>query len=96
MRKKGLNSVVKVSVCVLIAMGLLFATSCRQSEEEATPEAPEEKTGPNVPVVSVEPVNEDANAPKGVPIDIKLPKPMFVGTLRSFSARHHYRPRGGV
>ena len=94
MRKKGLNSVVKVSVCVLIAMGLLFATSCRQSEEEATPEAPEEKTGPNVPVVSVEPVNEDANAPKGVPIDIKLPKPMFVGTPQDTRVPNLEKPLG--
>ena len=130
MRKKGLNSVVKVSVCVLIAMGLLVATSCRQSEEEAAPEAPEEETGPNVPVVSVEPVNEpaksvseppvseppevtkvtppttkeiekvpepvneDANAPKGVPILIKLPKPMFVGTPQDTKVPNLERPRG--
>jgi hypothetical protein len=59
MMTKGLNSVVKISICFLIVMGLLIAASCKQSEEEQTvPQKPQEKTAPNTPVVSVEPVKE--------------------------------------
>ena len=125
MMKKSLNSVLKVSVCVLIGMGLLIAASCKQSEEEAQPEMPKEKTSPNTPVVSVEsvkepeksvseppkvtevtppttkdtekipePVSEDATASKWVPIPIKLPKPMFVGTPQDAKVPNLEKPLG--
>jgi len=125
MMKKGLSSVVKVSICVLIAMGLLVAASCKQSEEEAPPETPREETSPNTLVVSVEPVKEPgksvseppevvkvplpttkdtekveqpvskaANASKWVPILIKLPKPMFVGTPQDTKVPNLEKLRG--
>jgi len=105
MRKKGLNSIVKVSVCVLIVMGLLFAVSCRQSEEEAPPEGPEQKTAkepeksasePTVkePKKVEEPVSEDSNTPKLVPIPIELPKPMFVGTPQDTKVANLEKPLG--
>ncbi len=66
MMKKGLSSVVKVSICVLIAMGLLVAASCKQSEEES----------------------------ELVPILIKLPKPMFVGTPQDTKVPNLEKLRG--
>jgi len=114
MRKKGLNSIVKVSVCVLIAMGLLISASCKQSEEEAPPEGPEQKTAkepekntsepPKVVKTTTpttkdtekdpQPVSEDEKTPKWVPIDIKYPKPMFVGTPQDTKVANLEKPRG--
>ena len=125
MRKKGLNSVVKVSICVLIAVGLLVAVSCKQSEEEEAPPEVQKQPGPNTPVVSVESVKEpgksvseppeatkvtppttkdtekveqpvvgDASTSKWVPILIKLPKPMFVGTPQDTKVPNLEKLRG--
>jgi len=102
MRKKGLNSIVKVSVCVLIAMVLLVSASCKQSEEEARPEGPEQKTAeepeksvsePTVKKVE-QPVSEVSNTPKWVPIPIELPKPMFVGTPQDTKVVNLEKPLG--
>ncbi|MGB2806204.1 MAG: hypothetical protein WBC22_00565 [Sedimentisphaerales bacterium] len=133
MRKKGLNSVVNVSICILIVMALFVVASCKQSEEEATTQTQPEKTDTKPPVVtvapvkdvSVEPVKEpvkkisespevtkvtppatkdtekveppvsgDASASKWVPIPIKLPKPMFVGTPQDTKVDNLEPPRG--
>ena len=83
--RKGFNSVVKVSICVLIMMGLLVTLSCKQSEEEAPPEVPKEKTTPDTPVVSDKP---------GVPIPLELPKPMFVGTPQDTKVPNLEKPLG--
>jgi len=105
MRKKGLNSIVKVSVSVCIAMGLLVAVSCKQSEEEAPGEGPEQKTAKepgkstSEPTVKEtkkveQPVSEEPNTPKWVPIPIELPKPMFVGTPQDTKVANLEKPRG--
>ncbi|MHC4109764.1 MAG: hypothetical protein ACYSUY_01735 [Planctomycetota bacterium] len=124
MSKKGLNSVVKVSICVLIAMGLLVAVSCKQSEEEEAPSEVQKQpdTKPSVVVEPVkelvkkvseppeatkvtppttkdtekveQPVSKDTNASKWVPIPIKLPKPMFVGTPQDTKVDNLEPPRG--
>jgi len=114
MRKKGLNSIAKVSVCVLIAMGLLVAVSCKQSEDEAPPEKQEKETAkepeknasepPKVTKTATpttkdtekdpQPVSEDEKTPKWVPIDIKYPKPMFVGTPQDTKVANLEKPRG--
>ena len=94
MMTKGLNSIVNVSLCVLIAMGLLVAASCKQSEEEAPPETQREETSPNAPVVSVEAVNKDTNESELVPILIILPKPMFVGTPQDTKVENLEKLRG--
>jgi cytoskeletal protein RodZ len=62
MMRKGLNSVLKVFVCVLIAMGLLVAASCKQSEEEETPTEAQKQPSPSTPVVS-----EKLDVPKVTP-----------------------------
>lgn len=125
MRKKSLNTIMNVSICVLIAMALLVVASCKQSEEEATTQAQPEKTDTNPPVVSVDPVKEtvtkviespevtkvvppptkvieevkppvsgDASTSKWVPILIKLPKPMFVGTPQDTKVENLEKPSG--
>ena len=80
--EKGFNSIVKVYVLVLLAMCLLPVPSCKKSSQES-PSSPKKSdmattTSKNTDV-SKQPV-VDANAPKLVPLDIKLPRPMFVGT----------------
>ena len=54
--RNGLNSVVKVSVSVLIVMALLFVVSCKQSEEEQAPPEVQKESSPNTPVVAPAPV----------------------------------------
>jgi hypothetical protein len=68
MIRKGLDSVVKVSVCALILMGLLIVASCKQSEEEAVPQKPKEQTSPNTPVE--QPVKEVAKPPVTEPNEV--------------------------
>lgn len=134
MSKKGLNSVVNVSICILIAMALFVVASCKQSEEgEVTTQTQPEKTDTKPPVVTVEPVKDvsvepvkepvkvvseppevtkvtppatkdtvkveppvvvDASASKWVPIPIKLPKPMFVGTPQITKVENLEKPLG--
>jgi hypothetical protein len=48
------DSVVKISVCVLIVMGLLVAVSCKKSEEEEAPPTVQNQSKPNTSVVSME------------------------------------------
>ncbi|MHC4546039.1 MAG: hypothetical protein ACYSYL_16220 [Planctomycetota bacterium] len=112
MRKKGLNSVVNVSICIMIAMALLVVASCKQSEEEAPPEV-QKQPSPSTPVISEkpdvpketppttkdtekveQPVSKDTHASKWVPIPIKLPKPMFVGTPQDTKVENLEPPRG--
>ena len=66
MMRKGLNSVVEVSICILIAMGLLVAVSCKQSEEEQAPTEVQKQSSPNTPVVSEKP-----DVPKVTPLPTK-------------------------
>ncbi|MHC4692392.1 MAG: hypothetical protein ACYS67_06600 [Planctomycetota bacterium] len=138
MRKKGLNLVMNVSICILIVMALFVVVSCKQSEEEATTPTQPQKTDTksdtveqvketvkSVSEVSVEPVKEtvksvsetteetkvttpttkdtekveqpeskDASASKWVPIPIKLPKPMFVGTPQDTKVENLEKPLG--
>ena len=133
MMRKGLNSVVNVSIFIMIVMALLVVASCKQSEEEATNPTQPGKTDTKPPVVSVDPVKDvsvepvketvksvsespevtkvippatkdtekveqpvvgDASASKWVPIPIKLPKPMFVGTPQITKVENLEKPLG--
>ncbi len=80
--EKGFNSIVKVYVLVLLSMCLLPVPSCKKSPQES-PSSPKKSdmattTSENTDV-SKQPV-VDADVPELVPLDIKLPRPMFVGT----------------
>jgi hypothetical protein len=80
--EKGFNSIMKVYVLVLLAMCLLAVPSCKKSSQES-PSSPQKNdtatTTSEKTDASKQPV-VDANAPRLVPLDIKLPRPMFVGT----------------
>lgn len=125
---KNFGSVVKICVCMLIAMSLCLIPSCKKSPEEpagtessqqsmsATPpetpapsaeqpvaKAPEEPAEPETEPVSEEPAEEEveeeepaapADTAGMVPIDIKLPKPMFVGTPQDTKVPNLEKPLG--
>lgn len=117
MKKKGFGSIVKICVCVLIAMSLCFIPSCKKSPEEPAGEGSTQQsisaTTPETPAPStVEPVAEEPEKPAEtetetvaetpvpadtaglVPIDIKLPKPMFVGTPQDTKVPNLEKPLG--
>ena len=75
MMRKGLNSVVNVSIFIVIAMALLFVASCKQSEEEATTPTQPEKTDTKPPVVSVDPVKETVKSVSESPDVTKVTPP---------------------
>jgi hypothetical protein len=136
MMRKGLDSVVKVSICVMIVMGLLVVASCKQSEEEEAPTTVQNQPKTNTSVVSMknseepekdisespdvskvspppvkvaeevtppptnvtekvtEAVSEYEKKPGWEPIQIELPKPMFVGTPQDTKVENLEKPRG--
>ena len=126
MMTKNFGSIVKICVCVLIAMSLCFIPSCKKSPEEptstessqqsisATPpetpapstikpvaEEPEEPAEAVTEVVAETPAPVEAEEPAAaadtaglVPIDIKLPKPMFVGTPQDTKVPNLEKPLG--
>jgi len=127
MKMKGFGSIVKICVCVLIAMSLCFIPSCKKSPQEpegdssdqqtisATPpttpapsatkpvaEEPEKPAEAVTEAVAETPAAVEAEAPAApaadtaglVPIDIKLPKPMFVGTPQDTKVPNLEKPTG--
>ena len=87
--KKGL--IVKFLVILALAAVVMLGNSCKKTPSESTTEQPkEENTGTAVQEVAkdVEP------AADLVPIDIKLPKPMFVGTPQNIQVPHLEKPLG--
>ena len=112
MKMKGFGSIVKICVCVLIAMSLCFIPSCKKSPQEPAseeqsvsatpPETPAPSTIPAAPEETKKPaeVVAETEAPAAadtaglVPIDIKLPKPMFVGTPQDTKVPNLEKPLG--
>jgi hypothetical protein len=110
MMKKDFSSIMKVCVLVLLAMFLCFVPACKKSSPEAPPESSDEpsagtdttvtESAPAVtesapPVTeSAPPVAESASPAGFVPIDIELPKPMFVGTPQSTRVANLEKPLG--
>ena len=115
--KKDFGSVVKVCVCVLVAMSLCFVSSCKKAPEESAPVSPEkpaantttpkpaapstiqpaaEETAPKTPTAKEpEPVpTPPANTAGLVPVEIELPKPMFVGTPQDTRVENLEKPLG--
>ncbi|MGB2865867.1 MAG: hypothetical protein WBC05_21220 [Sedimentisphaerales bacterium] len=124
MMTKNFGSIVKICVCVLIAMSLCIIPSCKKSEPSdegsgqqsisATPpttpapstikpvaEEPEKPAEAVTEAVAETPAEVEAEAPAAaadtaglVPIDIKLPKPMFVGTPQDTKVPNLEKPLG--
>jgi len=107
MSKRLCSSFVKVYLLVLLVVSLYFVPSCKKSPVSPA-KSPEQKTAdiskieaddikvkaPNVPTEKVD-TTDDANQPKFVPIELKLPKPTFVGTPQDTRVPNLEKPRGG-
>jgi hypothetical protein len=78
MMKKGFGSIVKICVLVLFVFSLCLVPACKKS---APPEPPPES--------SVKPSPAEL-----VPIEIELPKPMFVGTPQDTRVPNLEKPLG--
>ena len=89
MMKKGVSSIVKLCVLVLLAMSLCFLASCKKS----SPESPSESSG-KPSAASDTTATESAPPAELVPIEIKLPKPMFVGTPQDTKVPNLEKPLG--
>ena len=130
MMKKALNSVVKVSVCIVVMACLLLGPGCQKSPDEQpstpttsqanNPENKQTAKEPDKPVVQNPPsevkppptneqppkqeepkssgsddaINKDSAKPGWLPVDIKLPKPMFVGTPQDTKVPNLEKPTG--
>lgn len=118
MSKSLCNSIVKLSLLVLLVISFCFTPSCKKSSppppaqeleqpaadisksevgetEVKAPETPTTTTteAPNVPAEDVNAAG-DSNAPKLVPIEIKLPKAVFIGTPQDRQVPNLEKPLG--
>ncbi len=89
--KKGFNSIVKVCVLMLLAMCLLLIPSCKKSSEDSPSGQTEQKSASDTKGGADK---TSTAAPKLVPLDIELPKPMFVGTPQNIRVPNLEKPRG--
>jgi hypothetical protein len=88
MMKKDFNPIMKICVLVLLVTLLCFVPACKKSSPEASSENPENKTDMKM---------ADADNPassKLVPIELELPKPMFVGTPQDTTVPNLEKPLG--
>ncbi len=105
MMKKNFSSIMKVCALVLLVMLLCYVPGCKKSSPEEGngdsaqqsvsehPSNSEHPSGSEHP--SAEPEVTMSAAPGGmVAIDIKLPKPMFVGTPQSTKVANLEKPLG--
>jgi len=79
----------KICVLVLLVMLLCYVPGCKKS----SPESPEESS-PKQAVTKDTTVTKSAPPAGMVPIEIKLPKPMFVGTPQSTKVANLEKPLG--
>jgi hypothetical protein len=89
--RKAFNSIVKVYVLVLLAIILFFVSSCKKTPSG---NSSEETKGPGTAKVEAEPGGTDTATSSLVPLDIKLPKPMFVGTPQNIRVPNLEKPLG--
>jgi len=110
MMKKDFGSIVKVCVLVLLVMLLCFVPACKKSSPESPSESSDEPSAGTDTIVtesappvtesappvteSAPPVTESAPPAELVPIDIELPKPMFVGTPQDTRVPNLEKPLG--
>lgn len=92
MTNRFFNLAVKSSIVVLLVFGL-FICSCKKSSEPAASEETQQQETKSTEK-QVDKVKEAG--PKLVPVDIKLPKPMFVGTPQDTRVENLEKPRTGL
>ncbi len=89
MTKKDFGSIAKVCVLVLLAMFLCFVPSCKKSSPESADESSDKPSADTDTTVT-----KSAGPAEMVPIDIELPKPMFVGTPQDTKVPNLEKPLG--
>ena len=99
MMKKDFSSIMKVCVLVLLVMLLCYVPGCKKSSPEdgngssVQPSASEDPS--TTPGATTDTTVTESAAPAGmVPIEIKLPKPMFGGTPQSTKVANLEKPLG--
>ena len=80
MIKIDFGAIIKVSICVLLTLSLCFIPSCKKS-----PQKPESEVSKKVPA---------AGKTGLAPIEIELPKPMFIGTPQDTRVANLEKPLG--
>jgi len=91
MMKEDFNAIVKVYALVLLAIMLLSVPSCKKSP---TSSSSEETKQQSTDKAKAEADKTDTSPPELVPLDIKLPKPMFVGTPQNIRVPNLEKPLG--
>jgi len=103
MVRKGFGLIVKILVSVLLVLSLCFISSCKKSTPESPPESPERqatddtKSGAvetKIPATVEQTPAVEKPGPELVPINIELPKPMFVGTPQPARVPNLQKPLG--
>jgi len=89
MMKKDFGSIAKVCVLVLLAMFLCFVPACKKSSPESTDESSSKPSADTDTTIA-----ESAQPAEMVPIEIVLPKPMFVGTPQDTRVPNLEKPLG--
>ncbi len=89
MLKKGFGSIVKICVLVLFVFILCLVPACKKSTPEAPPESPGSPSGESDTTTT-----ESATPAELVPIEIELPKPMFIGTPQDTRVERLEKPLG--
>lgn len=87
--KKDFGSITKVCVLVFLAIFLCFVPACKKSSPESGGESSDK---PSVGTDTT--VTESAPLAEMVPIEIVLPKPMFVGTPQDTKVPNLEKPLG--
>ena len=110
MMKKGFGSIVKICVLVLFVFSLCLVPACKKTTPQPPPtstgqQTPDDSEGAakDIEVPAPEPVTVKtsdvskepvASAADLVPIEIELPKPMFVGTPQDTRVPNLEKPLG--
>ena len=98
MMKKDFISIMKIFVLVLLVMLLCYVPGCKKTEgdSEGNSESPSMSANPSAKTPTAkETPTEKSTAPAGMEaIEIKLPKPMFVGTPQSTKVPNLEKPLG--
>ena len=89
MMEKGFSSIVKICVLVLFVFSLCLVPGCKKSAPPPPPESPGTPSAPSDTTTT-----KDAPAAKLVPIEIELPRPMFVGTPQDTRVPNLEKPLG--
>ena len=92
--KKGFNSTLKVYVVMLLAMCLLFVPSCKESSDESSSDETTQTEQQVTEAGKGQTGTASTTAAELVPLDIKLPKPMFVGTPQNIRVPRLEKPLG--